>query len=93
MRYMGKRHWFEKILDESTKKVINEIDSKIKKLINDELREKERDFFKDNDLVILVKDGKTYIYEHGKAIGWVRSVTFEHGIDVVSTIEYEKVVR
>lgn len=90
---MRRKYWFEKIMEENKDKIVDEVGRQIKKLINNELKEKERDYFKDNDLVILVKDNKTHIYEYGEEIKYIGNVTFNHESDSIPIIEYKKMVR
>lgn len=52
----------------------------------------ERDYFKDNDLVILVKERKTRVYCKGDEItDGITNVSFYPG--EVPVIEYQKIVR
>lgn len=89
---MRRKHWIEKAIDENREKIIREVDFRIERMIKEELQRREQDYFMDNDLVIIVKDNQTCVYDHGKKITNATSIDFQHRFGDLPTIEYEKYV-
>ena len=87
-----RKKWFNEIFEDNRKRIVDEIDKKICEMIKQENEELERDYFKEKDLVIIIKDNRMRVYEHGKEIKYIRRLTLETGIEIVPTIEYEKCV-
>lgn len=46
--------------------------------------------FNDSDLIIIVKDGKTNIIEHGKQIKHVKRIEFTYALDEVPEVIIQK---
>lgn len=87
---MRRKHWIEKTIDENAERIIREVDF-IERMIKEELQRREQDYFMDSDLVIIVKDNQTRVYDHGKKIN-ATSIDFQHRFGDLPTIEYEKYV-
>ena len=51
-----------------------------------------QELIQDNDLVILVKDNKTRIYDNGRELKNIKRILFEHDLDSLPTVECEKMV-
>ena len=52
-----------------------------------------QELIQDNDLVILVKDNKTRIYDNGRELKNIKRFLFEYNWDSLPTLECEKMVR
>lgn len=88
-----RKKWFNEIIEDNRKRIVDEIDKKVCTMINQEKEKKEKNYFKDNDLVIIINDNQMRVYEHGKEINYIRSIKFEKAFGDIPVIEYEKIVR
>lgn len=61
--------------------VINEIGKLSEKIVKS---------FNESELVIIVKDGKTNIIEHGKAVKYIKKIEFTHAEGEVPEIIIQK---
>lgn len=64
---------------------------KLVSVINDSL-EKIIEGINESDLIIIVKNNKVNIIEHGKALKGVQKIEFSSALDEIPTIKIEKVV-